>query len=118
MGIGESAEVRTPTSIGGGRVRTRVRELGQKNGIATLILDWSDDDLPPLAVALAMAESTVSAFLKRHVTASALAFKSVTALKTIRESNGYKSHATRIRALLREPTTGAGLAKHANTLGS
>ncbi len=61
-----------------------------------------------------MAESTVSAFLKRHVTASALAFKSVTALKTIRESNGYKSHATRIRALLREPTTGAGLAKHAN----
>ncbi len=91
-----------------------VRELGQKNGIATLILDWSDDNLPPLAVALAMAESTASIFLKKHVNASALASNSVAALKAIREGDGFESHATRIRALLREPTTGAGLAKHAN----
>lgn len=100
------------------QVRTQlvddVRELGQKNGIATLILDWSDESLPPLAVALAMAESTVSAFLEKHVKVSTLASNAVAALMAIREDDRFASHATRIRALLQEPVTGAGIAKHAN----
>lgn len=91
-----------------------VRELGQKNGIATLILDWSDDNLPPLAVALAMAEPTASPFLEKHVKVSTLASRAIAAIKAIRDDDRFASHATRIRALLQEPTTGAGLAKHAN----
>jgi hypothetical protein len=92
-----------------------VRELGETSGIATLILDWSDGDLSPLAVALAMAETPAAVFLKSHVKESELASKAVAALKAVREDDEFASHAARIRALLQEPTTGAGLAKQANS---
>lgn len=91
-----------------------LRGLGQKSGIATLTLDWSDDNLPPLAVALAMAEPIASAFLEKHVKLSPFTSKAVAALKAIQEDEGFASHAARIHALLQEPTTGSGLAKHAN----
>src|SRR5207247_1127237 len=46
---------------------------------------------------------------------SGLASKAVAALKAIREDDGFARHASRIHALLQEPTTGAGLAKQANS---
>jgi len=91
-----------------------VRELGKKYGIATLILDWSDSDLSPLAVALAMAETRAAVFLNNHVKDSELVSNAITALDAIRANDGFASHAGRIRAQLQEPTTGTGVAKQAN----
>jgi hypothetical protein len=91
-----------------------VRELGIKIGITTLVLDWGDSDLSPLAVALAMAKPRAAVFLKNHVKDSDLVSKAITALDAIRANDSFASHAARIRAQLLEPTTGAGLAKHAN----
>lgn len=91
-----------------------VRAHGEKNGITTLTLDWSDTDLPPLAVALAMAEPTATAFLSKNVKDSKLVSMVAAALKAISEDDRLTSHAVRIRRLLQEPTMGAGLAKQAN----
>jgi hypothetical protein len=90
-----------------------VRELGAKLGIATLILDWNDAALPPLAVALAMAETSAT-FLESNIGDHALAAKAATALKIIAQDEKFAAHAERLRALLHEPTMGAGLARQAN----
>ena len=90
-----------------------VRELGRQSGISTFILDWSDQDIPELAVALAMSEPQVAAFLNQHVE-KGLAAKAVTALKAIRNSDTFEEHAKRIRLALKEPTLGIGMAKRAN----
>src|SRR6266403_278148 len=91
------------------------RKLGAKSGIAILILDWAADGLPPLAVALAMAQASVAAFLETYVQDRGLASKAVSALAAIGEDEALAGHATRVRAELDEPTTGAGLARQANT---
>ncbi len=51
----------------GSQLTDDVHALGDRNGISTLVLDWSDTGLPPLAVALAMAGSVVDDFLRRHL---------------------------------------------------
>jgi hypothetical protein len=91
-----------------------VRKLGELAGISTLILDWTDTGIPPLAAALAMSQEAARTFIKAHVKNSDLAAKAVTALEAIRKENGFANHAARIRALLEEPTIGAGLAKETN----
>jgi len=91
-----------------------VRKLGELAGISTLILDWTDTGIPPLAAALAMSQGAAASFIKAHVKNGDLAAKAVAALDGIRQENGYANHASRIRALLEEPTMGVGLAKQAN----
>ena len=93
-----------------------VRQLGKRSGIATLILDWSDDGLPPLAVALAMAETATAGFIQSRVKKSDLASKAIAALGAIREDGGFEDRAARIRAVVQEPTTGAGIARLANSV--
>lgn len=90
------------------------RKMGQKNGISILILDWSDQGIPELAVTLAMSETQAAAFLKRHVGEKGLAAKAVTALKAIRNSDAFEEHAEQIRLELEKPTLGFGMAKRAN----
>ena len=90
-----------------------VHKLGQQNGISTLILDWSGQGIPPLAVALAMSETEAAAFLNQHVE-KGLAAKAATALKAIRKSDAFEGHAARIRLKLKEPTLGFGMARRAN----
>ncbi len=84
-----------------------VRKLGDENGIGTLILDWSGADIPPLAVALAMSETKVAAFLNTHLSDRGLATKA-------RKSRAFAQHAARIRSELQEPTMGFGVARPAN----
>lgn len=109
--LGATTEVRA-------QLADDVRKLGERNGIATLILDWSDGDISPLAVALAMAETRAAVFLQSHVKESELVSKAIASLKAIRENRGFADHAARIRAQLQEPTTGAGIAKQAIVRGS
>lgn len=106
--LGATTEVRA-------QLADDVRKLGEKSGIATLILDWSAGDLPPLAVALAMAEPQAAGFLKSHLKESELVTKAVAALRAIRENDGFANHAARIRTEPQEPSTGIGIAKRANS---
>lgn len=105
--LGATSQVRT-------QLVDDVRDVGQKAGIATLILDWSGDSLPPLGIALAMSETPVSAFLGAHIDSPTVASRAIAALAAIRNDDAFADRAARIRSLLLEPTTGAGLAKTAN----
>jgi hypothetical protein len=91
-----------------------IRRLGEKSGIATLILDWTDHQIPSLAAALAMAETVAGGFIQSRLANRDLASKAVVALKVIRNDDGFADHAMRIKSLLLEPTTGVGIARQAN----
>lgn len=92
-----------------------VKKLGEQHGIGTLILDWTTNDLPPLAVVLAMAETAVPEFLSHHVKDAAARAKAVKALAAVRKSKSFLTHATRIRRQLEAPGIGTGLAREANS---
>lgn len=92
-----------------------VRRRGAKDGIVALILDWSETDLPPLAVALAMGETRVQEFLKNNIKDKKALEKAIAAIKAVRSSKDFAHHADRIRALCNEPTVGLSLAQSANT---
>lgn len=82
----------------------KVRNVGRKVGISTRVLDWSGE-LPPLAVALALACGVLS---KR------LSDKSVIALERLQGEHHFASHAKRLRRELAEPTVGVAAATLAN----
>jgi len=90
------------------------RGLGAKDGIIVLILDWSETDLPPLAVALAMGGVRVQEFLKSNVSDDKTLRKAIAALDAIRNSQEFTPHADRIRAQCNEPAVGWTLARRAN----
>lgn len=93
------------------------RELGSRYGIDVLILDWSETDigLPPLAVALAMADRRVQEFLKRNINDDKTFQKALLALEAVKMSQDFALHADQIRAQCNEPTMGWALAQRANT---
>ena len=92
-----------------------VRKRGNKDGIFVLILDWSETDLPPLAVALAMGETRVQDFLKNNVSDDETLREAMAALEAVRNSEDFASHSDRILAQCNEPAVGLALAQRANT---
>lgn len=92
-----------------------VRKRGNKDGIFVLILDWSETDLPPLAVALAMGETRAQDFLKNNISDDETLRKAMAALEAVRNSQDFASHSDRIRAQCNEPAVGLALAQRANT---
>jgi len=90
------------------------RSLGAKNGIVVLILDWSEMDLPPLAVALATGGTRVQDFLKMEISDDESYRKALAALEAVRSSQGYAAHADRIRAECNGPAVGWPIAQKAN----
>ncbi len=91
-----------------------VSKFGKESAISTLILDWSENDLPLLAVALALASEKVRNFLRNHTTPESLT-KAKDALAAIEKDSAFESRAERIRAILRDPTLGMDTARQANT---
>lgn len=91
------------------------RKLGNNQGIAILILDWSETDLPPLAVAMAMGGKHVQEFLESNIIDDKTTKKALGALKAIRNSPDFTAHADRIQTQCNEPAMGMALAKRANT---
>ena len=91
------------------------RELGAEKGIVVLILDWSEIELPPFAVALAMSKARVQEFLKSNISDDETLRKAVAALEAVRNSQDFTPHADRIRTQCNEPAVGITLAKRANT---
>lgn len=91
-----------------------LRQLGNKNGIFILILDWSETDLPPFAVALAMGGLRVKEFLKSNISKKKILQKALETLDVVRNSTEYSLHAERIRSQCNEPALGISLALRAN----
>ena len=103
------------TSQIGSQLADDARELGAKNGIVVLILDWSETDLPPFAVAMAMGGMRVQEFLKNNISDDTKLHNAEAALEAVRKSEDFASHADRIRAQCNEPSVGLVLAQKANT---
>ena len=98
------------------QIADEISEFGEESAVSTLILDWSEIGLPPLAVALALASEKVRNFLRNHITPESLT-KAKDALAAIEKESEFESHAERIRGILREPTLGMDTARQANTTG-
>lgn len=96
------------------QVADSVRALGAKDGIFILILDWSDTDLPPLSVALAMGGDRVIDFLESNIVDDKMFREALVALEEIKCSKDFSAHADRIRRLCNEPSVGISLALRAN----
>jgi hypothetical protein len=90
------------------------RRFGAKHGIVVLILDWSETDLPPFSVALAMGGTRVQEFLKSNIKDDETFGKAITAIEAVRNSQDFAPHADRIRAQCNEPAVGLSLAQRAN----
>ena len=91
-----------------------VSNFGKGSAISTLILDWSESALPPLAVALAMASAKVQDFLRNHIEAPEPLTKMEDALSDVENDPSFNGHAERIREILREPTLGMATARQTN----
>ena len=96
------------------QIAGEVSKFGKNSTISTLILDWSENDLPPLAVALVMASAKVRIFLRNHIKAPESLTKVEDALAAVENDPSFNGHAERIRAILREPTLGMATAWQAN----
>jgi len=103
------------TSQIGSQLADDARLLGSKVGIFVMILDWSEADLPPFAVALAMGETRVQEFLKSNISNDETLRKALAALEAVRNSQDFAAHADQIRAQCNEPSVGWALAQRANT---
>jgi hypothetical protein len=90
-------------------------ELGNKNGIFVLILDWSETELAPFAVALAMGGKRVQEFLKSTISSDKTLRRALKALEAIRSSQDFAPLSDRIRTQCSEPAVGWILAQKANS---
>ena len=91
------------------------RKLGYKDGIAVVILDWDESELPALAVALAMGGKRVQQFLRNHLSGKADLDGALDALEEIRNHQDFTMHADRIKEQCSEASMGLALAITGNT---
>ena len=91
-----------------------VSKFDKNSAISTLILDWSGNGLPPLAVALAMVSAKVQDFLRNHTEAPESLTKVEGAFAAVENDPSFNGHAERIRAILRDPTLGMATAWQTN----
>ena len=97
------------------QIADAISTFGEKSAVSTLILDWSEDDLSPLAAALTMASERVRNFLCDHVEAPESRTKAENAFAALEKDSAFESHAERIRAILRDSTLGMATARQVNT---
>jgi hypothetical protein len=87
----------------------------EKNGIATLILDWPKASVvPPLAVACGMAAERAAAFLAAQLKDKALAAGAKTALEVIAKDDAFAAASARIAAALALGSLGTPIALERN----
>ena len=91
-----------------------VSRSGERSSISTLILDWTDNGLPPLAVALAAASGKTRDFLRERNGPEGSAARVEAALRAVENDPAFELQAARIREYLRAPTLGMDIARRAN----
>jgi len=96
------------------QIADKVSRFGRRFSISTLILDWPDNGLPPLAVALAAASGkTLDVLLKRNGPEGSTV-RVEAALRAVENDPAFELQAARIREDLRNPTLGVDVARRAN----
>lgn len=93
-----------------------LRADGRKWGVIVLILDWSKNELPPLATALALAGMLVETFLIANLNDSDIRQDVSSALIAISKHENFNTHAKRIQTELNAPAMATYLAQKANEL--
>ena len=88
----------------GAQLSDTVRRIGLQQGLSVCVLDWSGE-LPPLAVALALASRTPSDGQHKEALAG---------LEALRRDSRFEASARRLRRELQEPTVGVAAAAAAN----
>ena len=91
-----------------------VSRFGKHSSISTLILDWTDNGLPPLAVALAAASGKTRDFLRERNGPEGSAARVEAALRAVENDPVFELQADRIREYLHDPTLGIDVARRAN----
>jgi hypothetical protein len=91
-----------------------LRDVGAKDGLSVLILDWMEQGLGPLPVALAMAKDEVSKFLAANIDDAELCGRAVSAISAVKSAAGFDAHAARIKEALTTPSIALALARHRN----
>ena len=102
------------TSSLSSQIADNVSKFSERSSISTVILDWTDNGLPPLAVALAMASEKVGDFLRKCGVPVESTVKAMAALGTVQNDPAFERQADRIRETLRDPTLGMDVARQAN----
>ena len=101
------------TSPIGSQIADNISRFSESSSISTLILDWSDNGLPPLAVALAMASEKAEGFL-HECSGSEESARVATALRAVENEPAFEHQARGIRETLCNPTLGTEVARRAN----
>ena len=102
------------TSSLSSQIADNVSKFSERSSISTVILDWTDNGLPPLAVALAMASEKVGDFLRKCGVPVESTAKAMAALGTVQNDPAFERQAGTIRETLRAPTLGMDVARQAN----
>ena len=79
-----------------------------------MVLDWSENGLPPLAVMLAMTPHSVINFLSHHVRKKTDVTTITDALESISSESAFATQSERIREILTDPTIGLEAARVAS----
>lgn len=96
------------------QIADKVSRFGKRFSISTLILDWPDNGLPPLAVALAAASGKTRDFLRERNGPEGSVARVEAALRAVENDPAFELQAARIREDLRDPTLGMDVARRAN----
>ena len=105
------------TSQVGAQLASRLEQFSRSHSISTLILDWPNNSIPPLAILLAMAVEQVPRFLRAHSTSDRVSLeRAISALGSIRQDHIFAEHANRLRQSIDEPMLGAEAAKASNAV--
>ena len=96
------------------QIAVNVSRFSERSSISTLILDWSDNGLPPLAVALAMASEKTVNFLRKCGVSVESTENAMVALGTVRNDPAFERQAGTIRETLHNPILGMDVARQAN----
>lgn len=91
-----------------------LRVDGRRSGITVLILDWSEIQLPKLAVLMAAGGARVGEFLERNLSTSDQLNAVLEGLRAIRSASDFEAEARNIKAELETPSMTAVIAKNAN----
>ena len=91
-----------------------VRRFSEKYAISTVIIDWAENGLPPLAVLLAMASNIVADFLSLHAEDRIDTNSIIEALNIVSSEPDFPNQADRITKSLTTPTIGLNAARLAS----
>lgn len=81
-----------------------LQKIATKMGVIPLIFDWSTNQIPELAVVLAMAGSEIECFLKNNVEEESFILNALNSLSVIRNSNEYLGISQLIKSKLTYPS--------------